>query len=330
VRSIQRSRVEPNLVVVDKDNGGKADALNVALNVATGDLVCAIDADTIVSADALQHLVTPFVSRPDTVAVGGTVRLVDGRIPDDENEVMAAPRRFLLGAQTVEYVRAFLVGRLGWNPLGGNLVISGAFGLFDRERMIDISGYNRDSIGEDMELVVRLRRAGYEQGRVALVHVKSLDVEAQRIENAQPADAQNDLLLQPVGLVASIEAIRDAAVGRIVLVEVRVEQENRHFRSGLALVDMQPRADPYGRPPYVQGDHRGQRSRPMREIPWVGHTRLNPVSIKRLLQISLMTCERYENDRERKVCGRLHGVARQDTEPAGIGVHLGPEGDLHR
>ena len=169
VRSIQRSRVEPNLVVVDKDNGGKADALNVALNVASGDLVCAIDADTIVSADALQHLVTPFVSRPDTVAVGGTVRLVDGRIPDDESEVIAAPRRFLLGAQTVEYVRAFLVGRLGWNPLGGNLVISGAFGLFDRERMIEIGGYNRDSIGEDMELVVRLRRAGYEQGRVARV-----------------------------------------------------------------------------------------------------------------------------------------------------------------
>ncbi len=169
VRSIQRSRIEPNLVVVDKDNGGKADALNVALNVASGDLVCAIDADTIVSADALQHLVTPFLSRPDTVAVGGTVRLVDGRIPDDESEVIAAPRRLLLGAQTVEYVRGFLVGRLGWNPLGGNLVISGAFGLFDRDRMIDIGGYNRDSIGEDMELVVRLRRAGYEQGRVARV-----------------------------------------------------------------------------------------------------------------------------------------------------------------
>ncbi len=169
VRSIQRSRIEPNLIVVDKDNGGKADALNVGLNVASGQLVCAIDADTIVSADALQQLVAPFLSDPDTVAVGGTIRLVDGRVPDDEKNLDSAPTSWLLGAQTVEYVRAFLVGRLGWNPLGGSLVISGAFGLFDRQSMLDIDGYNRQSIGEDMELVVRLRRYGYEHGRFARV-----------------------------------------------------------------------------------------------------------------------------------------------------------------
>lgn len=169
VRSIQRSRIEPNLIVVDKDNGGKADALNVGLNVASGQLVCAIDADTIVSADALQQLVAPFLSDPDTVAVGGTIRLVDGRVPDDEKDLDSAPTSWLLGAQTVEYIRAFLVGRLGWNPLGGSLVISGAFGLFDRQSMLDINGYNRQSIGEDMELVVRLRRYGYEQGRFARV-----------------------------------------------------------------------------------------------------------------------------------------------------------------
>ncbi len=169
VRSIQRSRIEPNLIVVDKDNGGKADALNVGLNVASGQLVCAIDADTIVSSDALQQLVEPFLSDPETVAVGGTIRLVDGRVPDDEKNLDSAPKSFLLGAQTVEYVRAFLVGRLGWNPLGGSLVISGAFGLFDRQSMLDIKGYNRASIGEDMELVVRLRRHAYEDGRFAKV-----------------------------------------------------------------------------------------------------------------------------------------------------------------
>ena len=169
VRSIQRSRLEPNLVVVDKDNGGKADALNVGLNIASGELVCAIDADTIVSADALQQLVAPFLAQHDTVAVGGTIRLVDGRVPDDEKQLDSAPKSFMLGAQVVEYIRAFLVGRLGWNPLGGALVISGAFGLFDRQAMLDIDGYNRASIGEDMELVVRLRRHAYEDGRFARV-----------------------------------------------------------------------------------------------------------------------------------------------------------------
>ena len=170
VRSIKRSKQAPNLLVVDKDNGGKADSLNVGLNVASGELVCAIDADTIVGANALQELVAPFLTHPDTVAVGGTIRLVDKRVPEDETTEMAlAPTTWMLGSQTVEYIRSFLVGRLGWNPLGGSIVISGAFGLFDREAMVEVGGYNRQSIGEDMELVVRLRRHSYEQGRFARV-----------------------------------------------------------------------------------------------------------------------------------------------------------------
>ncbi len=170
VRSIKRSRRNPNLFVVDKENGGKADSLNVGLNIASGELVCAIDADTIVGSNALQELVSPFLTHPDTVAVGGTIRLVDKRVPDDETTDMdLAPKSWMLGSQTVEYIRAFLVGRLGWNPLGGAIVISGAFGLFDREATLEIGGYNRNSIGEDMELVVRLRRSAYEDNRFARV-----------------------------------------------------------------------------------------------------------------------------------------------------------------
>lgn len=169
VRSIHRSKTEPSLVVVNKDNGGKADALNVALNIASGELVCAIDADTVVTADALLQLVAPFLSHPDTEAVGGTIRLIDGRVPHDSRGLNQAPRRWLLGAQTVEYLRSFLIGRLGWNSLGGSFVISGAFGLFDRQRLIDIGGYDSRSIGEDMELVVRLRRKAYENDRRARV-----------------------------------------------------------------------------------------------------------------------------------------------------------------
>ena len=170
VRQLYRSAADPRLIVVDKHNGGKADALNTGLNIASGDLVCAIDADTLVAADALQQLVSPFLANDDTVAVGGTIRLINNAIwRNGHIHALRAPRHFLVGAQAVEYSRSFLVGRLAWNPLGGNLIISGAFGLFRKSALLDVGGYEHGSIGEDMELIVRLRRHGYESGRRALV-----------------------------------------------------------------------------------------------------------------------------------------------------------------
>lgn len=170
VRGIYRSEREPRLVVVDKDNGGKADALNVGLNVASGELVCAIDADTIVAPDALQQLVAPFVSDTDVVAAGGTIRLAnDSAVRGGRIRELVVPRSWIAGVQVVEYTRAFLIGRLGWNALGGNLIISGAFGLFRRAALLDIGGYEHESVGEDMELVVRVRRHHYEIGQPAKV-----------------------------------------------------------------------------------------------------------------------------------------------------------------
>jgi cellulose synthase/poly-beta-1,6-N-acetylglucosamine synthase-like glycosyltransferase len=152
-------------VVVDKDNGGKADALNAGLNVATGELVCAIDADTIIEPDALLRMVRPFLHRDDVVAAGGTIRAANGsRVAGGRVVVEGAPASALPALQAVEYLRAFLTGRLGWNRLGGNLIISGAFGLFRRRSLLAVGGYARDTVGEDMELVVRLRRRAYEQG----------------------------------------------------------------------------------------------------------------------------------------------------------------------
>jgi cellulose synthase/poly-beta-1,6-N-acetylglucosamine synthase-like glycosyltransferase len=165
IRGLYRSRRTPALVVVDKVNGGKADALNAGLVVATGELACAIDADTIVEPDALQRMIRPFLLDDDVVAAGGTLRVVNaadvhaGRVVRER-----APRRFLPGVQAVEYLRAFLAGRVGWNRLGGNLIISGAFGLFRREPMIEAGGYRHDTVGEDMELVVRMRRIARERG----------------------------------------------------------------------------------------------------------------------------------------------------------------------
>ncbi len=165
VRGLFRSRVNPNLVVVDKENGGKADALNAALNVASGELVCAIDADTLIEADALQRMVRPFLHSDDVAAAGGTVRVVNGsQVKNGRVSVVRAPRNPLAGIQSVEYLRAFLFGRLGWNRLGGNLIISGAFGLFRREPVIAAGGYEHDTVGEDMEMVARLRRQGIERG----------------------------------------------------------------------------------------------------------------------------------------------------------------------
>ena len=165
IRGLYRSRRTPSLVVVDKENGGKADALNAGLLVATGDLACAIDADTLVEPDALQRMIRPFLLDDRVVAAGGTLRVVNGcEVKAGRVTRQRAPRRFLEGVQAVEYLRAFLAGRVGWNRLGGNLIISGAFGLFRRESMIAAGGYRHDTVGEDMELVVRMRRLGHERG----------------------------------------------------------------------------------------------------------------------------------------------------------------------
>ena len=165
VVALYRSLRHANLVVVDKMNGGKADALNVGLNLASGELVCAIDADTLIERGALVRLMRPMLVNPDVVATGGTIRPVNAVTTRHGSIVeVSVPRTWLAGIQVVEYLRAFLLGRLGLNRLGGNLIISGAFGLFRREPMIDAGGWLHDTVGEDMELVVRLRRLGYERG----------------------------------------------------------------------------------------------------------------------------------------------------------------------
>jgi cellulose synthase/poly-beta-1,6-N-acetylglucosamine synthase-like glycosyltransferase len=165
VVGLYRSRRVEQLLVVDKENGGKADALNAGLNAASGDLVCAVDADTLIEPDALLRLVQPYIERDDVIACGGTIRIANGSVVRSGRVVeRRAPPRYLPGVQSVEYVRAFLFGRLGWNSLGGNLIISGAFGLFRRDAVAAAGGYLHATVGEDMELVVRLRRLGVEQG----------------------------------------------------------------------------------------------------------------------------------------------------------------------
>ncbi|GAA0739897.1 glycosyltransferase family 2 protein [Dactylosporangium roseum] len=156
---VPKDRPDP-LVVVRKENGGKTDAVNTGINVAQYPLVCMVDADSILDPQALLSVAKPFSDDPvRTVASGGVIRVangctvVAGRIVD-----VRMPRNWLARVQVVEYLRAFLLGRTGWSRLGGLLIISGAFGIFRRDLLVEVGGLDHDCIGEDAELVVRLHR----------------------------------------------------------------------------------------------------------------------------------------------------------------------------
>lgn len=160
VRCIYKSRIEPRLIFVDKNNGGKADALNCGVNIARYPLFCAIDADTLILPNALIKVAIPFMEDPiRTVASGGTIRVANGcTIRAGDIEQIGFPKNPVAAFQVIEYLRAFLFGRIGWNLFGGTLIISGAFGLFSRRTTIEVGGYEHDTVGEDMELVVRMHR----------------------------------------------------------------------------------------------------------------------------------------------------------------------------
>ncbi len=155
------------LVVVRKENGGKADALNTGINVARFPLVCTVDADSLLDPDALLRVAKPFADDPEhVVATGGVIRAVNGSTVRSGRVVdLRMPRQRLATVQVVEYLRAFLLGRSGWSRLGALLVISGAFGVFRRDIVVEVGGLDPDVIGEDAELVVRMHRHLREQRR---------------------------------------------------------------------------------------------------------------------------------------------------------------------
>lgn len=166
IRGVYGARHQPRLIVVDKENGGKADALNAAINVSRAPIFCSMDADSLLEPDALLRAVRPFVEDPErTVAVGGTVRIANGCTISHGRVVEVRPPRNLLALlQTVEYLRAFLMARLAWSRINALTIISGAFGLFRRARVIEAGGYTHGTVGEDMELVVKLHRLMRDKG----------------------------------------------------------------------------------------------------------------------------------------------------------------------
>lgn len=167
VKAIYRSRNKAfgKLLIIDKENGGKADALNAGLNFAKNDLVACIDVDCIIEPDALLRMVKPFLDDKTVIASGGVVRIANSCAVEDGRLVrVKLPSQLLPRFQVLEYLRAFLLGRMAWSKLNGLLLISGAFGLFKRSVAINCGGYNTKTVGEDMELVVRMRTHMQEQG----------------------------------------------------------------------------------------------------------------------------------------------------------------------
>lgn len=149
------------LTVIDKENGGKADALNMGLNMSKNRYVACIDVDCLLLENALQKMIKPFLETTDTkvIASGGVIRIANSCIVKDGKLLeINFPKTWLEQGQILEYQRAFLLGRMAWSRLNGLLIISGAFGLFDKKIAIEVGGYDTNTVGEDMEIIVRMRR----------------------------------------------------------------------------------------------------------------------------------------------------------------------------
>jgi len=167
VTGVYRSATEPNLYLIDKMNGGKADSLNAGIGLSRNPYVCTIDADSLLEPETLlRMLFRTIVTGREIVACGGNVIPVNGCETQKGTLVgIHFPRNKYARYQTIEYLRSFIAGRVGWVQLGSLIIISGALGVFSRKRLLEVGGYltgrtplGRDTVGEDFEIVIRLSR----------------------------------------------------------------------------------------------------------------------------------------------------------------------------
>jgi cellulose synthase/poly-beta-1,6-N-acetylglucosamine synthase-like glycosyltransferase len=159
IKQYYKSQLYPNLIIIDKEHGGgKVDCGNAGINMCTSPYYLMIDADTVISDQALQALMRPFLMKRNVLASGGSIGVAnDCELQGNRLTKINFPKNVIAGIQVVEYLRAFLFGRIGWNDLGGSLIISGAFGLFDRDAVVKVGGYKLH-IAEDIDLTIRLHK----------------------------------------------------------------------------------------------------------------------------------------------------------------------------
>lgn len=159
------------VTLINKENGGKADALNMGINASSFPLFVAMDADSILQANALKRIVYHFVKSEKTIVVGGNVKVGNNCVLKNGIISKISPSlNPLIIFQTIEYLRVFLSSRVALNLFNSNLIISGAFGLFKKEAVIEIGGYDNSTIGEDMELIMRLHEHNILKGRQYLIY----------------------------------------------------------------------------------------------------------------------------------------------------------------
>ncbi|MCM4157557.1 glycosyltransferase [Gramella sp. AN32] len=162
VKYIYQSKLSKytHLTVLDKNNGGRADALNAGINFATSELVVCTDADCIIEQDALLKMVRPYLeeNEREIIACGGGIGIAnDSVIKNGVLKELRLPENLVPLVQVVEYIRAFLLGRMAWGEINGLMLVSGAFGMYPRKRVIEVGGFNAKTVGEDLELCIRLR-----------------------------------------------------------------------------------------------------------------------------------------------------------------------------
>lgn len=168
IRGIYKSphKAFSKLTVIDKENGGKSDALNTGMALSTNQYVGCIDVDCLLLPDALLHVVKSFFQRSEkrVIAVGGVIRVANSCvIQGGQLEEIRLPSNWLARFQLLEYTRSFILGRMAWGRIDSLLIISGAFGFFDREIALAVDGYDTNTVGEDMEIVFKMRRYMHER-----------------------------------------------------------------------------------------------------------------------------------------------------------------------
>ena len=150
----------PKLLLVDKERANKADALNSGINVSRSPYFCSVDADSLLDKESLIRLITPILeSNVPVVACGGVVRVLNGvRFQNTTIKEVDLPKKALPTFQIVEYLRAFLFGRVGWDVVNSLLILSWAFTLFNKAAVLEVGGFRPGNITEDMEIIVRLHK----------------------------------------------------------------------------------------------------------------------------------------------------------------------------
>jgi cellulose synthase/poly-beta-1,6-N-acetylglucosamine synthase-like glycosyltransferase len=171
IRAIYRSHLHRNLRVVDKESGGRADALNAAINASRYPLFCALPADALVLHDSLRRAVAPFTEDSTAAASGAALGLANGcAISENRITGVDLPRSSLGLLQVVEYLRTYPFARLGWACLHGGLLMSGSLSVFRKDAAVEAGGFKSETRGAATELMMRLHRLLRTRGESYSVH----------------------------------------------------------------------------------------------------------------------------------------------------------------